>query len=64
MQLNIGKLNLSENVNNLITLFVFILLPFLLILLGIVYPVKNATYFVILISWFCIGVIFYHALKS
>lgn len=55
-------LNLSENVRKTISLFLLILLPWIIIGLGLVLNVTFVWYYVLSIMWFGMGFIFYGAL--
>jgi hypothetical protein len=57
------EINLTDQVRSiLLALFLFIL-PLICILIGIVLTIENVWYFVLSISWFGAGVIFYNALN-
>lgn len=57
------ELNLSENVKQIITAFVLMIIPLILILVGILIPIINAYYFIGLITWFGVGLILFSALN-
>jgi len=56
-------LNLSENVRKKLSLFLLILLPWIIIGLGLVLNVAFVWYYVLSIMWFGMGLIFYGALN-
>jgi len=53
------ELDLSQTVKQLLAVFLLIILPLLVILLGIIYWVVNAWYFILAITWFGSGIVFY-----
>jgi hypothetical protein len=57
------ELNLSENVKQIITAFVLMIIPLLLILIGIIIPIVNAYYFIGAVTWFSVGLILFTALN-
>lgn len=57
------EINLSERVRGILLAFLLLIMPLITILLGMVYTVENVWYFVLAISWFGSGVIFYFALN-
>jgi hypothetical protein len=56
------ELNFSENVKQLITAFILMIIPLILILIGIIIPVVNAYYFIGAVTWFGVGLILFSAL--
>ncbi len=56
------ELNFSENVKQLITAFILMIIPLILILIGIIIPVVNAYYFIGAVTWFGVGLILFGAL--
>jgi len=57
------ELTLQEDAKKILTLFLLILLPLLMILLGAATGFTNALYYILTIFWFGMGVIFYDALQ-
>lgn len=57
------ELNLSKTVKNAITMFILLFLPLIAILLGVIFNVMNAWYFVLCVTWFASGVIFYSVIS-
>ena len=55
-------LNLTQDVKKLITLFLLILIPLILIGLGAILGLANALYYILSIIWFGMGVIFFSAI--
>lgn len=57
-------MNISMNEQNarLFTLFLFVFLPLLLILGGAIFGLMNALYYILNITWFGMGIIFYKAI--
>ena len=56
------EINLSQRVKQAITLFLFIILPLLVVLVGAMVDIENAWYFITAATWFGIGVIFFYAI--
>ncbi len=56
------ELTLQEDVKKLLTVFLLILLPLLLILIGVIAGFANALYYILTIFWFGMGVIFFDTL--
>ena len=56
------KINLTNRVKELLQTFFLLILPLVTIVLGIVFTIENAWYFVLAITWFGSGVIFFSAL--
>jgi len=58
------EINLNENIKQIISIFLLILLPLLLLLaLVIVDPIQVWYTYLVLITWFGLGVIFYSVSK-
>jgi hypothetical protein len=57
------ELNLTKEKKQIITVFIMIILPLILIGTGILYDIKIAWYFILSIVWFAMGVIFYAAIS-
>jgi len=56
------ELNFSENVKQLITALILMIIPLILILIGIIIPIVNAYYFIGAVTWFGVGLILFSAL--
>jgi len=57
------ELNLSDNTKQIITAFVLMIIPLLLILIGVILPIVNAYYFIAAVTWFGVGLILFSALN-
>ena len=57
------ELNLSDNARQIITAFVLMIIPLLLILIGVILPIVNAYYFIGAVTWFGVGLILFCALN-
>jgi hypothetical protein len=57
------EINLSENIKNILSVFILILLPLILIGIGVLTGLINAAYYILIIFWFAMGLIFYYALN-
>ena len=57
------ELNLSENVRTLLLALLILILPLILIIVGLVYNVDNVWVYLLCITWFGCGVVFYGALR-
>jgi hypothetical protein len=55
------EINISKNVKQIITAFLLLILPLLTILLGIIFEIFVAWYYIIGITWFGLGIIFFCA---
>ena len=55
------EINISKNVKQIITAFLLLILPLLTIVLGIVFEVFVAWFYIIVITWFGLGIIFFSA---
>lgn len=58
------EINLSETWKEIISLLLLIILPLLVILLGVIFGLLNAWYYILAVTWFGMGIIFYSALKD
>jgi len=58
------EINLNENIRDIITFILLILLPLLVILAGVIFGIQIAWYFILAVTWFGMGIIFYSALKD
>jgi len=57
------EINLNDQVRNIIQVLVLLILPLICLLLGIVFTIENVWYYVLSITWFGAGLIFYNALN-
>ena len=57
------EINLSENIRNILSIFLLILLPLIFIVIGVLTGLLNAVYYILIIFWFAMGLIFYNALN-
>jgi hypothetical protein len=57
------EINLSSNLKQIISAFVLFILPLIGILLGVIFEIYNAWYFILIICWFGIGLIFFTAIQ-
>ena len=55
------ELNLTKEIRQIISVFLMIILPLIVIGLGIIFEIVNAWYFILSVIWFGMGVIFYSA---
>ena len=56
-------ISLNEYTMNAITIFLFMLLPLILILIGAVSGFMNALFYILTITWFGMGMIFYNTIN-
>jgi hypothetical protein len=56
-------IQLNKNTMHFFVLFLFMFLPLLLILIGAAIGFMNALYYVLSITWFGMGLIFYKAVN-
>jgi hypothetical protein len=57
-------MEVSENLGNLLAVFLLLLLPLLLLLVAVGVGYMNVIFYLLAIFWFCMGVIFYGAIHS
>lgn len=57
------ELNLSKTVKQAITMLILLILPLFAILLGVLFNVLIAWYFILCVTWFGAGVVFYSVLN-
>ncbi|MCK5112296.1 MAG: hypothetical protein KAQ84_02020 [Thermoplasmatales archaeon] len=57
------EINLTDQVKGLLQAFLLLILPLIVIVLGIIFTIENAWYFLLAITWFGSGVIFFSALN-
>ena len=57
------EINLTQTTKQIISAFLLVILPLIIIGLGTVFGIIHALYYVLTIIWFGIGVIFFNALN-
>jgi len=57
------EIELSESVKRIISIFLLMILPLLIILLGAILNIYNAWLYILAATWFGSGVIFFGALN-
>jgi len=57
------ELNLTKEMKQIISVFLMIILPLIVIGLGIIFEIFNAWYFILATIWFGMGVIFYSSIN-
>lgn len=58
------EINLNENIREILTMFILILLPLLLLaFMIIVDPLQGWYFYISLITWFGLGIIIYSAIR-
>ena len=57
------ELSLTKETKQIISVFLMIILPLIVIGLGIIFEIVNAWYFILVTIWFGMGVIFYSAVS-
>lgn len=57
------ELNLSKTVRTTISIFLLIILPLLSLLLGLITEFFNAWFYILCVTWFGMGLIFYSAIE-
>ena len=58
------KINLSEDLKNIILFFITILLPIILIGVGVLTNFISVGYYILSIFWFGMGLIFYNVISG
>jgi hypothetical protein len=58
------ELNVSETVRSLLLALLILVLPLILIVVGLVYNIDNVWLYLLCITWFGCGVVFYGALQG
>lgn len=56
------ELAVSESLKDIIQAFLLLILPWIVIVIGLVVTFENAWYYMLSITWFGSGIIFYAAL--
>ena len=57
------EINLSSTVKQVIAAFILFILPLIAILLGIIFEIFSAWYYILIICWFGLGLIFFTAIQ-
>lgn len=57
------ELNLSQTVKQAIQALILLILPLLAIVIGIFFEVQTAWFYIIMITWFGLGIIFFSAIN-
>jgi len=57
------EFELSEPIKKILTAFLLLILPLLVILLGVIFNIFNAWFYILASTWFGSGVIFFGALN-
>ena len=57
------EINLTEQVKTLLQMFLLLILPWIVILLGMIFSVENIWYYLLSITWFGSGIVFFGALN-
>ncbi len=56
------ELNISKTIRSIISVFLLIVLPLLIILIGLFTQIYSAWFYILCVTWFGIGMIFYIAI--
>ena len=54
---------LNEKIRGFFFAFLLTILPWIIIIIGLILPIENAWYYILSITWFASGLIFYYALR-
>jgi hypothetical protein len=57
------EINISETTKSLLLALFFLILPWVMIILGIVFNIQSGWYFLLAITWFGSGIIFFNAFR-
>ena len=57
------ELNLTEQAKLILQTFLLIILPWIVIIIGIIVNIENVWYYLLAVTWFCSGVIFLSVLN-
>ena len=57
------ELNLTKEMKQILSAFLMIILPLIVIGLGIFFEIVNAWYFILSVVWFAMGIIFFSAVN-
>ncbi len=53
----------NERLRGFLIALLLTILPWVLIIMGLILPIENAWYYILNITWFATGLIFYYALR-
>jgi len=56
------ELNLTQPIKQVISAFILIILPLIVLVLGAIFGIENAWYYLLSITWFGMGIIFFGAI--
>jgi len=57
------ELNLNKSIMGILTFLILVALPLVILVIGLAFEVVYAWYYVLAITWFACGVIFYTAIN-
>ncbi|EMR74985.1 hypothetical protein MBGDF03_00171 [Thermoplasmatales archaeon SCGC AB-540-F20] len=57
------EINLTDQVKGVLQAFLLLILPLIVIVLGVIFTIENIWYFLLAITWFGSGLIFFSALN-
>ena len=57
------EINLTDTYKQILQVFLLLILPWIVIIIGLAYPIQNGMYYLLSITWFGAGVIFFSALN-
>ncbi len=57
------EINLTDQVKGVLQAFLLLILPLIVLVLGIIFTIENIWYFLLAITWFGSGLIFFSALN-
>jgi hypothetical protein len=57
------ELNLTESAKELLQAFFLLILPWIVIIIGVIVPIESVWYYLLSITWFGSGVIFFATLR-
>jgi len=58
------ELNMSENLKQIVSALLLLILPLLLLLAGSTLNILNVWYYVLTVTWFGMGIIFFSVLRE
>jgi len=58
------ELNMSEKLKQIVSALLLLIIPLLVILTGVILNILNVWYYVLAVTWFGMGIIFFSALKE
>jgi len=57
------EINLTDQVKGVLQAFLLFILPLIVVVLGVIFTIENIWYFLLAITWFGSGLIFFMALN-